>query len=350
MEEVPPAAGDSSDASKVELKHLPNMQILAGLQHLSPDQLCNMVPPVVTEHTLSEVMRTHTMPACDRITLLSTQKTVWGDDEVLWNLVRIMKSADSHVHAMDPLLVSSWANHPQCVDLRHLSGFDQQHFTVVSAAVNAGHWTPCVWVKKGQKIQVFLWEEDGRDIQFLQPLHASMAVAMGASTYEVTCNWRSFKALTCGAATAAFVESYVLGEDLPSTADQLDLCHIRCRDAFRAMLTEAVSVARPWCWGAGQLDSMSILIALLQLHGVPNTQSQNSARMIMQSLGHDAVHKAITGISPWKSLKALANQHQPAIQLVLPDELNKVMEARPAKAVKKQTKNSAKQNQIAAVA
>ena len=47
-------------------------------------------------------------------------------------------------------------------------------------------------------------------------------------------------------------------------------------------------------------------------------------------MGRDQVSKAINGISPWKSLKQLANLQKPIVQLVLPDELAAAVSERKA--------------------
>ena len=79
-------------------------------------------------------------------------------------------------------------------------------------------------------------------------------------------------------------------------------------------------VPRPWCWGLGVPDTLSLVASLLQLHGVPLEQSAQRAKLVVQSLGRGAVTTAVTGGTPWKSLKALANLQSPPVQLVLPDE------------------------------
>ena len=93
----------------------------------------------------------------------------------------------------------------------------------------------------------------------------------------------------------------------------------------------AVSVRRPWCWGAGSEELPTLLATLLQFHGVPQTVSKQRAKLVMQSLGKDQVRTALEGVSPWKSLKQLANLHKPVIQLVMPDELAMVVQDRKKK-------------------
>ena len=88
---------------------------------------------------------------------------------------------------------------------------------------------------------------------------------------------------------------------------------------------------RPWCWGAGVPDVVSLVGSLLQQHGVPNNAAANRAKLLVQSLGMESIKQAVQGASPWKTLKSLANQQTPPFQLVLPDELNLVAQDRKTK-------------------
>lgn len=108
-------------------------------------------------------------------------------------------------------------------------------------------------------------------------------------------------------------------------SELLDMSH-RLREQFRVSHADATMVKRPWCWGAGKEELPTLLATLLQFHGVPQSASKQRAKLVMQSLGKDSVQKALEGVSPWKSLKQIANQHTPVIQLVLPDELAKVVQ------------------------
>lgn len=101
-------------------------------------------------------------------------------------------------------------------------------------------------------------------------------------------------------------------------------------------------VPRPWCWGAGA-DVSHVLTALLQLHGVPSSVSTQRAKLVMQSLGKEQVNQAMSSVSPWKTLKQLANQAKPALQLVMEDELAAVVQAKQQnKPGKKQSKQPTK--------
>ena len=159
-------------------------------------------------------------------------------------------------------------------------------------------------------------------IDCLCPLHGLISSAWGRPMFSVACTRRSFGQSCCGAATVAFVASLLLSKDLPSTDDELLDLHTDLKCSFAAALHDVECVPKPWCWGLGQVDVTELTQAILQTHGVPAAQASLRAKLVIQTLGRTEVQKALHGIAPWKSLKALANLQSPPLQLVLPDELN----------------------------
>eukprot|EP00438_Fugacium_kawagutii_P027087 Skav228138 [mRNA] locus=scaffold3237:99238:103435:+ [translate_table: standard] len=304
-------------------------QPTASLHNLGINQLLGLLPPVVSDTQLCAVMRLQQMKSVDRLQVLRNQGTTWGDDEVWWHMQQIAHTCgDMSLIMVDPLIMSSWLSSPGSITLGDMLASDTTHLRMFSAVNVGGHWTPCLWTLHGSTLHVSTWESDGVDVSFLHPLHTAIAKVVHATSFQVSCLRRSYCSLQCGAAVIAFLAFHVNDAPLPCQAADLDLCHIRYREAFRAMLNQTRDTSRPWCWGAGP-DITNMLMAILQLHGVPGEVSQSRAQVILQSLGRESVHKAITGGSPWKSLKALANQHSPVIQLVMPDELQAVVQNKP---------------------
>ena len=85
-----------------------------------------------------------------------------------------------------------------------------------------------------------------------------------------------------------------------------------------------------------------MVVNLLQFHGVPATLAPQRAKLVVESVGKEQVKLVVQGVSPWKSLKQLANQHTPVIQLVLPDELAAVTQPMKDNGVKKAKKGRGK--------
>jgi len=120
--------------------------------------------------------------------------------------------------------------------------------------------------------------------------------------------------------------------------------HQDLKASFAATCRTAHALPKPWCWGLGTTDVFGLASELLQAHGVPVAQAPLRAKLVVQSLGKADVQKALHGISPWKSLKALANMQTPPLQMVLPDEQAQHSNARLARQTTKpsgKTKKSA---------
>ena len=91
---------------------------------------------------------------------------------------------------------------------------------------------------------------------------------------------------------------------------------------FVDVIQASSKVHRPWLWGAGlDVHAASRFRDLLIQHGVPVSQVESRIALATQAIGAVSLQKAAIGTSPWRSIKALANQVRPPMQLVLPDEL-----------------------------
>lgn len=82
---------------------------------------------------------------------------------------------------------------------------------------------------------------------------------------------------------------------MPATEAALQDFSARLRDQFRVSHAEATDVLRPWCWGTGVDELPTLLATLLQFHGVPQSASKQRAKLVLQSLGKEAVQKALEG-------------------------------------------------------
>jgi len=124
---------------------------------------------------------------------------------------------------------------------------------------------------------------------------------------------------------------------LPLDQEAIEILHHDLQESFATAILDLSIVPRPWCWGLGVPDTLGLVASLLQLHGAPIAQSSQRAKLVVQSLGRAEVTQAVTGGTPWKSLKALANMQSPPVQLVLPDEQQHRVQQKPAaKSRKKQ--------------
>ena len=77
------------------------------------------------------------------------------------------------------------------------------------------------------------------------------------------------------------------------------------RLSFEAACSSAVYLPKPWCWGLGAPDVLSLTGELLKAHGVPSAQVQLRAKLVLQALGKPEVSQALNGISPLEVSQSL---------------------------------------------
>lgn len=303
-----------------------------SLLHLSVSSLLSMVPPMVNDVVMCASLRDLRLTWNSRAELLTHQEHTWADDEILWHMQAAVMHGKKVAAVLDPLLATTWISSGNESAVRAwVDSIEVPTDRIVSAVLSQGHWTPVVWIVKTDKLEVHLYDHDEVDLNGLNTLHGLFCHVFALPSFSVSCQRRQFGANLCGAAAVAFLISQLNDSPLPQDENELQECASQLREQFRVSHANTEAVRRPWCWGAGTEDTPNLLATLLQFHGVPTTVSKQRAKLVLQSLGVEAVKKALEGVSPWKSLKQLANQHQPMIQLVMPDELALVVQDRKGK-------------------
>ena len=305
---------------------------MQALLQLLPNQFLALSPPLVSDQYTCHRLRNEVIPGHVRLALLDKQASVWADDEVLWHLERIALSCSSPITVVDPLLM-----HGLLMQVASTSAFELAAGTtsVITAVFLNGHWIPCAWTKRNEEMVVQMWEFGEEDLNFLHNQHLLMKDKFQVNNFTIFAQRRDSGTNTCGAATVAFFDHLLCGAGLPSVEERFVCKDLEFRQLFRSYLNTSSSTSRPWAWGAGPSDPPAIVVALLQLHGVPPAVSTNRAKLLLQSVGKDTVMGAVQGPTPWKSLKHVANQISPPFQLVLPEELAKKTQAQPTKTSKR---------------
>ena len=80
--------------------------------------------------------------------------------------------------------------------------------------------------------------------------------------------------------------------------------------------------------GANAGEITTQLVELLKQRGVPETVAADRAQIVIDKLGRQPVSRAFRTMDPWRELKQLANQATPKLQIVLPSELQDVIQAK----------------------
>jgi len=317
------------------------MDTLFGLRRLFGIQLAAILPPLVSNQQVCDNYRQVTVHGPSRLEVLANEGCAMGDDELVLHLrACLLLSGRTDVQLLDPLLASSWQKGGSVDDVRAWASQFCDLKSIVTVVHVHDHWMPVVWTLGLCEVRVSMWEHVDADIDCLSPLHGLVSQAFNRPMFSLACTRRSFSRGFCGAAAIAFLSHRLLGKDLPQTEDALGDMHRDLKESFAAACHDVVSLPKPWCWGLGTIDVQSLTVDLLSAHGVPPAQCQMRAKLVVQALGKNEVHAAITGTAPWRSLKALSNQQSPPLQLVLPDELNQHNAKKPASKPKKHARNT----------
>ena len=99
--------------------------------------------------------------------------------------------------------------------------------------------------------------------------------------------------------------------------------HLLCTDFGSALIHQSLFMG-----GVGKDDLQSQLTLILGEHGVPREEVESRATLVFDRIGRAPIAKAFRASRPWAEIKSLANSATPKVQLVLPSELQEVVNAR----------------------
>ena len=326
-------------ASTEDAQHSPEeaggepVTVATGLSDLvsrSPDDLLALACPCISTLSLLAQFKTQFVSKEVRLELLETQQNSWADDEVTYALQQVVLGTADEQNAVlcDPLVLSSayrTGNHAAFREFVQLQGHPV--VTLVSAFCHAGHWTPTVWRIEHDKVFCFVAAvSTDQDLQ-LQALH-KVVCDIRCSEVEPIVERPVPAVPLCGAFAVAFCQHLLWGTPCAIAVDALQAFARKLREDFVVALPAVMP--RPWIWGAGSkeqsLGASGQLEALLLQHGVAKEQVQSRAMMLTSQLGTSAIVKAMACAQPWKELKWHASNHAPPIQIVLPSELQQVLD------------------------
>ena len=329
---------DTTTSNEVAPVPSHSMDTLFGFRHLTGAQLAALVPPLVSDIRSCRMFRQATVHSPSRLAVLDNQGNAMGDDELTLHMYACLcLSGRKEVQFLDPLLAVGWL---QCGVVEQVAEWIQQFpemTSIITALPVNGHWMPVMWTLGHSEVRVAMWEHNEVEIDGLSSLHGLVCSAWQRPHFSLACTRRSFAREFCGAAAIAFAFHKLLGKDLPSSEAELSELHSDLKASFIEASKAELFHRKPWCWGLGVPDVFGLTSDLLKQHGVPDSQALLRARLVVQSLGKKEVQQAVTGISPWKSLKTLANLQSPPLQMVLPDEQQQHNQGKPASKPKNKT-------------
>ena len=324
---------------------LPPVEPLLALRS---SEFLQMRPPIVASLQHVESMIRPNIQTDHRIQILETQGDSWADDEVRWHIVDLLKKVGYDVCIMlDPLIATTviQTGNPSLIYQWHKT-MPRTAECIVTVLWSDGHWVPQVWTWKSNSLIAHSWDAQGSVHRF-NVLHDALAKALGVRTFLTHVSHRNFAQTThCGICAIRFLHHFLVGRMLPT--EQSDVVHLQgvAKEMFVADLSLNITVSRPWMWAQGMdASSHSRFLDLLVQHGVPPDTAESRAAVLTTAVGFTAVQRAVQGSVPWRSLKAIANQVRPPVQLVLPHELAAVVQAKIDKGIANPKKASKKPGQ-----
>ena len=301
---------------------------------LTPKQLQEVPLPQVNSYEVFRALRSQKMHPANRKQVALHQGSLWADDEICWHLQEIIrKSGTDKWTFLDPLLASEAVHRRSQFQI---NAWYQQCSKdvkgIVSCVLVHGHWVPFAWTWTSQLLVCRSWDVMRPNALNLNFLHEAIALVVGAASWTTHVIHRAFAADGhCGLCAVRFLDSEIRGKMLPASRQEVEVLHQTGRDMFIGFLESQTECTRPWVWGDG-LDPHAHrrLTELMVQHGVPSEVTENRVSLLIQAVGLAPIQKAVIGTSPWRAVKAVANQSRPPFQLVLPDELENAIKAKAA--------------------
>ena len=252
---------------------------------------------------------------------LFTQGASVADDEMdfyLQSIHRVRKVAMSppltvkyieDVH----LSAAAWFADIQCLVYKH---------SVVSAILFGQHWIPIFVVSRDGQVVVHTtsegveaWEALGLDLQFLSDVPATPLM----KAFDKDCGFQAF----------AWLVSKTFRETEPTLFMPAFAKVWRVLFWISLLLhpTRAHKQSS-YALGGHNAEIHTAVATILREHGVPLDQAASRAGEVIKTLGSDRIAQCLKEARPWASLKQIANQQKPPMRLILPSELQKLVDAR----------------------
>lgn len=344
--QVQPQVNHMELEERKDLTSKPESMAYHPLTQIKGDAFLQMLPPQVTKVCQAESLRKQAISSDARSLVLVNQNTIWGDDEILWQLQRVIQSLPEgygesfgHIAVLDPLLATGWSKVKECSEIYSWYITNKNPQGILTSFVEQGHWIPVVLGVEDDDIMAFAVCDNANEEQCVQRFVKGFSEALKKTQANCTFEQTPFKHDCCGAFAIAFVEFLTTSKPLPTDVQELSNLHDHFRTLF--MTTSQDLCPHPWIWGAGR-DSVSSAVEklspFLKEKGVDPDQVQSRAQAAVKAIGALEVSKAIDSSTPWKSIKSLANNVK--FQLVLQDELKKHIAKNDGKEVGKTPKHA----------
>ena len=300
------------------------------LATLDETSLLTVPAPAAVDVQSVEVLRKQTMDVDARKQILANQNAVWADDELVFHVSQMLEVARKPSWALlDPILAAEALKRPSSGLLSNwIKSRPVKPTAILGVVLFNGNWTPFMWTWTPSCMIAASWDVPGSPPHEFSTLHTALALAVGSRTYTAHIVHRKFAVDSyCGICALRFLDQMIRGKMLPTDLEECKYLHSVGRSLFVAHLDTLDEAPRAWMFGAGlDVKATDRLHSLLLEHGVESSQVKHRAGLLLQAIGIATAQKALIGGQPWRSLKQAANQCKPVFQLVLPEELDAVVQ------------------------
>lgn len=256
-----------------------------------------------------------------RILSVHTQGAAVANDEMDFYLGSIQKCLKIGITAslLVPCLedvhiaTAAWFSEIQCLVF---------HKPVASTILLGNHWIPVFVERRNSQIVVHTtlegvdaWQTLGMDPNLLSTTRASPL----PKAFDKDCGFQAF----------AWLVSMTYGEVEPTLFTPAFAKNWRMLFWIHLLMQPSKAhVISSFAVGGHNPRLQTAVATILREHGVPIEQAATRASEVISSLGTDRITTCLKEPRPWASLKQLANSQQPPMRLILPKELQKMVEAR----------------------
>jgi len=274
---------------------------VAELVALDPNQMLQVIPPVIENPTKLWSVRNQVLSARDRLSILENQLGVMADDEILFHLEQLdaeCLSGDEfppkRIGLIEPIVAAAWLdpNSFDCTDWAATHPeIRAEGIQLVGAFCVDSHWIPVLLTPWGDNARISSFDATGELNAKLASILTRVAHALGFTEIHFDHIPRTFASKSVrGAVSINFLRSEVAGfPRLGATFSAWEEHHV-LRRKFIQYRNRSTEVKRPWLWGFGLSDDEVQDNIFGQLEGYMLALSWPKSKI----LGH---FKAMLGLS-----------------------------------------------------
>ena len=262
-----------------------------------------------------------------RIAALDLQGAWMTDDQMRFGLDFIACANARPTQVIDPLICQRCLLSKQPKEFLGLVLAVSPGDEIVTAFVHEGHWIVMNWTVSFGRIESWVSLPPGMQVE---------EVAVADWLFAKVARCRNFQFASgvprppapglCGHFALADLSARLQRTQFPDHDQALSLAAI-ITATFRLSLPDLCR-APTVIGGVAQHLLEQSLISLLQEKGACEGDVPSRAKAIVNRIGAEAIQHALSSAAPWKQLKALAGISTPPLQLILPSELQKQIDAR----------------------